>query len=880
MTPPDPTPPAPTPASPAPGAVVGLLGDYTPAAAAYWRLLVVAGTGALGWALVWLLSQPVNVLWQVLGAALIASIVGMFPLRVPKTKSSFAAGDIFIFLLLMLHGPFAAVVAATAEAAVCAWRTSKRWSSRIVGPAAAAVAMLACSPVYTGSMPWVATIGMPGEGAVFPAILVFAAVYFVVSPTLVTTVIYLKRQRAPTAAEWLTTFGWLGMGYMASASIAGILFLAFRQFGLTTVLVAVPMIGMFVTSLRVYFAYQEATEREAAERATRDRADNAEREAAMAAQHLRDLELSNRRFESAFAHAAIGMALVASDGRLVQVNPALGTLLGHAPSELVGSVFFTFVDRGDIAALVHWIDRLRSGQVPSFQCELRCRHAQGHEVRASIHGSLFAQGDASESHLIVQAFDVTARRLAEDRLQHLAYHDALTGLANRRRLHDAIAQVIAAFDRAPGARFSVLHLSFDRFKQLSDSFGRGVGDQFLVMVARRIQPLMRPGDLLARLEGDDFGILALHQGEGSHQAVAMAERLRQAFAVPVLIGDTEVHTGASVGITSSDFGYTDAEAVMRDASLAMSKARASGRSRHALFDPTLHERARDRLALETDLRHALDTGGLQLDFQPIYAISPQRVVGFEVLSRWRHPSRGMVSPGEFIPVAEESGLIVQVTRWALRTACMQLRDGRTQTPVDGDLFVNVNIAGDDLADPGFADLVRDTLAACDLPARCLTLEITETTLMQQIEIGSRTLARLREIGVGLSVDDFGTGYSSLSHLSTLPINSLKIDRSFVDRLDGVSMESEIVRAVVQLGHALGKRVVAEGIETEAQLANLRALGCGYAQGFLLGRPASAAQATSLLCQAAGHTAMARRAGPALTTLPAPRTPATSLADAP
>ena len=857
MTPQDPATAAPAPPVPEPTLGRGLLPDYNRAAAVYWVLLVGAGVLALAAAVTTLGSRPSDVLWQTLVASLIASVVGMFPLRVPRTKTSFAAGDIFIFLLLLVHGPAAAVVAATAEAAACAWRTSSRWSSRIVGPASAAVAMTLCGHAYVGLLHELRGLGLSSDGIVFAAALAFALLYFVVSPTLVTTVIYLKRRRAPSLAEWLTTFGWLGMGYGASASIAGVLFLAFRQFGLTTVLVAVPMIGMFVTSLRMYFAHQESAEREAAERAGRERAENAEREAATAAQHLRELALSDRRFESAFAHAAIGMALVAGDGRLVQANTALGTMLGREPSALLGATLFELVDPDDMAPLVDQIDRLRAGLQPSFQCELRCRHLQGREVWASIHGSHFADGDGAQPHLIVQAFDVSARRQAERRLQYLAYHDSLTDLANRSRLQDAVAQAIAARAEDPARPFSVLHLSLDRFKQVSDSLGRGVGDQFVVVGARRIQALLRPSDLLARLDGDDFGILALHRGDAAGQAEALAERLKQAFTAPVLAGDNEVHAAASIGIAIGDTGYALADDMLRDASLAMSKARASGRARHALFDPSLHQRARDQLQLENELRHALEAGSLQLDYQPIYAIEPQCVVGFEALARWRHPQRGMVSPAEFIPVAEASGLIVALTRWALSAACTQLREWRTQTAVDGDLFVNVNIAGQDLAEPGFANLVNDTLIACDLPPRCLTLEITETALMQQLAAGQRTLARLREMGVGLSVDDFGTGYSSLSHLSTLPINSLKIDRSFVDRLDGASVETEIVRAVIQLGQALGKRVVAEGIETEAQLQRLHEMGCGFAQGYLLGRPAGVAQATALLPRAAGPAALPR-----------------------
>ncbi|MBL8349267.1 MAG: EAL domain-containing protein [Burkholderiaceae bacterium] len=849
MSSPEPAGPAPSPVMGGGTVLRGLLPDYNRAAAAYWWLLAVAGALALVMALGELADEPSQTAWQVVFGSMIAAIVGMFPLRIPKTKNSIAAGDIFIFLLLLVHGPHAAVIAATAEAAACAWRTSGRWSSRIAGPAAAASSMLACGTAFHWAMAALGRAGVAGDGVSFGAILVFAGAYFVVGPTVVTTVIYLKRWRAPNVGEWLTTFGWLGMGYLASASVAGVLFIAFRRFGLHTVLIAVPMIGMFVTSLRMYFAQQEATEREAAELASRQRAEHAEREAAMAARHLEELAISDRRFQSAFAHAAIGMALVSRQGRLVQVNASMSALFGRPEADLVGAALLDLVDARDRPLLQEQIRRLRAAEPGCLQCELRCRHAQGREVWASIHGSAFAGDDPGGEHLIIQAFDVTARRLAEGRLQHLALHDSLTNLPNRSQLGERLAQAISAGRSDPARQFSLLHLRFERFQLLSDSLGRGVGDRFLIAIAKRIQAQLRPSDLLARLAGDDFGILALHDGGGAQRATALASRLQQAFATPVLIDDTEVQTGARIGITVGDAGYTSAEEALRDAQLAAALARRSDAEHFAVFDPSLHERAAEQLLLETELRRALDAGQLALAFQPVFSIAERRVVGFEALARWPSSTRGMVRPDEFIPVAEASGLIVPLTRWALQTACRALRQWRALPGVAGELFVNVNIAGRDLCDAGFADFVRDTIASSGLPTRCLTLEITETTLMQHLETGKRTLARLRDLGVGLSVDDFGTGYSSLSHLSKLPISSLKIDRSFVAQLDGASVETEIVRAVIQLGHALGKRVIAEGIETEDQLEWLRALGCGHAQGFLLGRPQGSEQVAALLSEA-------------------------------
>ncbi len=821
-----------------------LFPDYNAAAIAYWIALVSAGALALGYALTALTSFSAEQIWQVLSIAVIAAIVGMFPLRVPKSKNSIAAGDIFIFLLLPLHGVAAAVLAAVAEAAVCAWRTSNRWSSRIASPAAAAVAMLACGSGYEAGMTALAGVG--GDGVMFGALLLFALAYFVISPTLVTGVIYLKRRRWPTLPEWLNDYAWLGMGYLASASVAGVLYLAFRQFGVVTVVIAAPMIAMFLTTVHYYFAQQEAAERELAERANRERAEAAEREAAQAAAHLRALERSDKRFHSAFTHAAIGMALVANDGQVVKVNRALCALLGQERDSIVGAEFRSFIDPGDAQAVEQHIRRVSAREADSFREELRCRTADGREVWVSLHGSFFADATETESHLIIQAFDVTARRLAEGRLQHLAYHDSLTNLANRSRLFEAVTDAIATSRNDPTHQFSVMHLHFDRFKLLNDSLGHGAGDLFLVKVARRLKEHVRPSDVVARLGGDEFAILTVHRARGTHHAITLAERLQEAFRKPIVVNDTEVNTGTSIGITFSDVGYHSAEEALRDADLAMSKAKASGKARYALFDPSLHERATEQLVLEMDLRRGLAANQLTLAFQPVFELESRRLVGFEALARWEHPERGTIPPSTFIPVAEDSGLIGQLTQWAIQRACLQLRAWRDRFPAYCDMFVNVNISGHDLCEPKFAEQVREALEQFGLPATCLTLEITESTLMQQLDMGSKTLGQLRDLGIELSVDDFGTGYSSLSHLSSLPISSLKIDRSFVSRLDDTSDETEIVRAVIQLGDALGKRVIAEGIETPAQLERLRGFGCGFGQGYYLARPLTVHQVAALL----------------------------------
>jgi diguanylate cyclase (GGDEF)-like protein/PAS domain S-box-containing protein len=820
--------------------------DYNAAATLYWAVLVAAGVTAAGFcALRVSLLSSANIS-QVLAIGLVAAVVGMFPLHPPKTKVSIAAGDIFIFLLLLLHGTEAAVVGAVMESAVCVLRTSRRWSSRIASPAAAAVAMLACGYGFEGMVASLARAGIAGDGVMFGAVMLLAASYFVVSPTLVAIVIYLKREQWPSLVEWLKSFGWLGLSYAASASVAAVLYLAFRQFGVPTLIVALPMIAMFLATLHYYFAQQEATEREAAERSNRERAEAAQREASQQAHYLHELERSEKRFQSAFTHAAIGMGLVSVDGRLLRANHALCTLLQRSADGICGTPFGEFLVPDHAEELNAQLQRVLTRQLDALMLELRCRPREGTELWILLHCAIFADADETEACLIFQVQDITDRRLAESRLQYIAYHDGLTHLANRNRFYESLTRAIEAHRRDPSHQFAVMYLDFDRFKRINDSMGHSAGDKFLVRAARRIKQVVRPTDLVARLGGDEFAILSEIRG-GTHHAVVLAERLQDALREPFRIAGTEISTSASIGITFSDLAYETPEEAMRDADLAMYKAKNKGRACYALFDASLYELASERLRLESELQQALTSDQLSMAFQPLYRIEPRRLVGFEALMRWDHPQRGPISPGTFIPVAEESVLINELTRWAIRRVCHQLRTWHKQYPASRELCVHVNISGKDLTGgPQFVAFVRESLREAGVPPSCLALEITESTLMQKLESVIGTLKELRELGVGLSVDDFGTGYSSLSYLSALPITSLKIDRSFVRQIGETKESGEIVRAIVRLGDALGKRVIAEGVETKVQLECLQQLDCACAQGFLLSRPLSVAQTAGVL----------------------------------
>ncbi len=428
---------------------------------------------------------------------------------------------------------------------------------------------------------------------------------------------------------------------------------------------------------------------------------------------------------------------------------------------------------------------------------------------------------------------------ANARLQHDAFHDALTGLANRALFYDRLTHALEREKRNPDAGFAVLYLDFDRFKVINDSLGHPVGDRLLQGISARLAENVRPGDTVARLGGDEFAISLADLGDFS-DVTKSAEQLQACFLAPFKLGPHELYISASIGIVSSSVGYTEAEEVLRDADIAMYRAKALGGARYAVFGTPMRERALSLMTLEADLRRAVEQGALEVHYQPIVAANTGRTTGFEALARWQHPVHGLISPSEFIPLAEETGLIVQLDRWVLREACAQLAVWQ-QRPDRHALTLNVNLSGQGFLLADLVAYVQTVLGQTGLGAESLRLELTETVMMSSSEAVQNNIARLQTLGVALHIDDFGTGYSSLSYLQHLPTDTLKIDRSFVDRL-GRGREGELVRTIIVMAHSLGLKVVAEGVETEAQLELLTSFGCDYAQGYLFSKPLTAEDA--------------------------------------
>ena len=429
--------------------------------------------------------------------------------------------------------------------------------------------------------------------------------------------------------------------------------------------------------------------------------------------------------------------------------------------------------------------------------------------------------------------DITKQKQAEEQLVRNAFSDALTRLANRALLLDRLGSALKRRIRHPDYLFAVLFLDLDRFKLVNDSLGHNIGDELLRAVARRLEKCLRPQDTVARLGGDEFTMF-LEDIKDETDATRVAERVHKELRNPFQVDGHEVFTTSSIGIALSSTGYAQPEDLLRDADTAMYRAKALGRACYSMFDTTMHERAVALLQLDHDLRRALERKEFRLHYQPIVRLETAEPIGFEALLRWEHPGRGLVSPAEFIPLAEETRLIVPIGHWVLEEACRQARAWEAQ--FGSDLPVSVNLSGRQFSQPDLVGQITQILQQFSLEGRSLKLEITESLIMENIESVITILRQLKVLGIQSSMDDFGTGYSSLSYLHRLPIDVLKIDRSFVSGTHSGVEKPEVVRTVLTLAFDLGIDTIAEGVETAEQMAQLRALGCKYGQGYLFSKP--------------------------------------------
>lgn len=449
-----------------------------------------------------------------------------------------------------------------------------------------------------------------------------------------------------------------------------------------------------------------------------------------------------------------------------------------------------------------------------------------------------------QHHIVEQEKTEQALRESREKFRHAAYHDGLTDLPNRNRFTEIIQFQIDKSQHKSNYEFAVLFLDLNRFKTINDSLGHSIGDELILRVAKRLANLTSKSDLVARFSGDEFAIVLTNISD-KKDATEFAVTVRQKLAQPFTIGGRQIFTSVSVGIAFGNGMYKKAEEILRDVDIAMYHAKESRRP-FEIFDPSMHTRAVTLLQLETDLRHAIERDEMIVYYQPIIDLATMKPMGFEALMRWRHPQRGIVPPIEFIPVAEETGLIIPLTLWIMRTACRQAVAWNKYAPADKPLIMSINLSGKHFSQPDLVNQVRGILDETGINPRSVKLELTESAVMDNAENAIGMFKELRSLGVQLSIDDFGTGYSSLSYLHRFPIDMLKVDRSFVSTMEGGTENGEIVRTVIALAKTLRLNVIAEGIESIHQLHQLRILGCEYGQGYLFSRPVPSEEAEVLL----------------------------------
>jgi len=545
------------------------------------------------------------------------------------------------------------------------------------------------------------------------------------------------------------------------------------------------------------------------------------------------LTASESRFRALIEHSSDVVTVFDLGSTISYDSPSCQTVLGYAPGERVGTNGFSYL---------HDDDRIRALEVltqvaehgGTAEVELRIRHRDGSYLWAETSVTNLLH-EPEVNGFVANFRDVTARKALEDQLAHQAFHDPLTGLANRALLLDRIDHALASAQRDPKRRLAVVYLDLDDFKAVNDVFGHEAGDSLLREAADRIAGVLRPGDTASRLGGDEFAVLLENLVE-SDLAYEIGARLLEALQAPFEANGEDVSVSASIGIAvnASD---DDAASLLRNADLAMYRAKGDGKGRFEIYEAGMHALVVDRVALKADMRRAIDAGEFEPHYQPIVDLATGKISGVEALVRWHHPDRGLVSPASFIPMAEETGLIVRIGSHVLHRACADAMRWRAEFGADAPVHMSVNLSPRQIQDPGVVIDVADALARSGLPPHALILEITESYLLTDTDGAARTLSRLKELGVRIALDDFGTGYSSLTHLDRFPVDVLKIDKSFVDSLADTDGErSSLVDAIVNLGMTLGIQITAEGIERPEQLARLRSMGCEMGQGFHFARP--------------------------------------------
>lgn len=562
---------------------------------------------------------------------------------------------------------------------------------------------------------------------------------------------------------------------------------------------------------------------------------------ALLVQRLRaeeSLRESEARFRAIFEGAAIAIVLVGTDGRIIESNPALETMLGYSKDEVQGQPFLSFVYQEDTVAAWKQFESVAAGIPDRYELEVRFSRKDGQVVWGHVVVSFVRDAEGRPQFAIGMGEDITERKALERQLAYQAYHDSLTGLPNRALFTNRLEQSLARVpDRQSGV--AILFLDLDDFKLVNDSLGHRVGDGLLVAVAHRLQEFLSNGEMVARFGGDEFTILVENVGS-VREITDFADWIANLFKAPFGLGEYEIRVSSSIGIAFDWTGGCDSDDLLRNADIAMYEAKRTGKARCVVFHRSINADALQRLELEHDLLRAIERQEFLLHYQPIISLETGQTEGLEALIRWDHPERGMLLPEAFIPLAEETDLIIPIGQWVLREASRQVRRWDDRSPDRAPLLLNVNLSARQLQRGSFAEELRAILQETGLAPPRLVLELTENTVLEDSPSTQMLLSELKSLGVRLAIDDFGTGHSSLFNLMRhYPVDFVKIDRSFIERLGGNRSVTLVLGGIIDLCHALGMKVIAEGIETIDQRTELRTLGADLGQGYHFTKPLAA-----------------------------------------
>ena len=802
----------------------------------YMVAVLAIGFGCLLYSIFNLPFQKFDLYFLVLAGSTIG-LGSWATVKIPRVKTHIAVSDIFIFLTLLLYGGEIAVVLSAIEALFTSWRFCSKRITVLFNVAAMAFSTFVVVFALTMSGLYVNGEVLPNDvtlPSLVIALSVIALTQFFVN-TLLASIHDSLANALPWWETWKNKYIWTFFTYFAGAVGAGFLVKLAQYAGFGLIVATFPVILFVFLAYRMYLKNVEMSIAQA---------EQAEKYAKILEERSNALRESEERFRSAFAYAPIGIGLVSRHGKWLKVNHALCEILGYDQDELLSMEFQGMMFQEDLGATLIKIHELMAGRIASCQMEQRYVHKTGRTVWTQW--SVSASGDVTTegSNLIFQLQDITDKKIAEQKLQHEATHDALTGLPNRALFIRRLEEALMRNRQDPKYQVTVLFIDLDRFKYVNDSLGHLIGDQLLIGIASRLRECMRPPDIVARLGGDEFMILV----EGRYyteKITRIATRIQRQFDQPFDLYGQEVYSSASIGILRASENHMTSEDVMRDADTAMYQAKRAGRSQHAVFDENMHTAAKEILLLETDLRKAIEKYEFDVQYQPIFSLMTGEIEGVEALARWNHPQLGEIHPSKFIPLAEETGLIDPLGELVLDKACTEIGRVYEEVGIES-LKLSVNLSCRQFAQPFLVNQVKNILNRTEFPPRRLKLEITETVFFEYQERAIEMLNQLRDLGIDIDIDDFGTGYSNLGYLVRLPISTLKIDRSFVSLIDDQGANTELVRTIIAMAKNLGLRVVAEGVETPAQLEALKNLSCESGQGYLLSRPMSAEDLTRFL----------------------------------